>query len=83
MLLECLQRVDDDGTIAYMHKLLGNILSHTVAGPSGYDHCVVHKLEMLAYFLRTVFVCVLFYHEAAMLTVFRQAASAEVKELLL
>ena len=42
MLLECLQCVDDNGAVVDMHKLLGNVLPHTVAGTSGNNQRIVH-----------------------------------------
>ena len=42
MLLKRLHRVDDDRAVVYVHKLLGNVLSHAVAGSAGDDECIVH-----------------------------------------
>ena len=42
MLLKSHHRMDDDRTIINVHKLLRDVLSHTIARTSGYDKCIVH-----------------------------------------
>ena len=46
MLLKSHHRMDDDRTVVYMHKLLWDVLSHSVARTSGYDQCIVHILYL-------------------------------------
>ncbi|CUP08736.1 Uncharacterised protein [Segatella copri] len=46
MLLKSHHRMDDDRTVVYMHKLLWDVLSHSIARTSGYDQCIVHILYL-------------------------------------
>ena len=42
MLLKCHHRMDDNRTIIHVHKLFGNVLSHSVARTAGYNKSIVH-----------------------------------------
>ena len=61
MLLEGLHGVDDDRTVVNVHKLFWNVLSHAVAGTTGYDECVVHTCKFFCkgtkYFIIIFYLC--------------------------
>ena len=40
--LKTLQRIDQNRFVIYVDKLLRDILSHSVSGASGNNHCYIH-----------------------------------------
>ena len=50
MFLESHQRMDNNRTIIHMHKLLRNVLTHSVTRTSCYDKCIIHNFYIFILF---------------------------------